>query len=51
MVAAFAAITRALTPEAVQGAIQEKFSGTLRELNAKVVAEAFEYVASHPVLT
>ena len=51
MVAAFAAITGALTPGAVQDAIQEKFSGTLRELNAKVVAEAFEYVASHPVLT
>ncbi len=49
MVAGFASATGALTQEAVQHAIQEKFPGELGALNMQVAAEAFDYVSSHKV--
>ena len=46
LLAGFAAMTEALTEQAVERAIKQKFPGQVGELNAAVAAEAYGFVSS-----
>lgn len=47
LVAAFAALTQEVSLASIEEAIQQKFPGSIGELNIQVAREAFDYVASH----